>query len=684
MAVHFDISQKLGLECVDKVRKRRNGQRPKVEELLSANVGGIKRTSVDSSVCNSAERRAQPQKLLCSSESDDVYTAALRATLQMEQGNVENTNDASVPAVAAPEPAGGLWGGAFARWAESPQLPAAKALPGVSGVQTHKIEQGYGVLLGVDGAVGGAGVPAQQYNAQTPALADFMPSSLRMLFLRSDAVPTAPVQHWSASSADTTHDQSLSPPILPADSQSECGSASAETPSASTAAGASGNAKAAPSDAQSSSRASMASGAPSQHGSVHGWDTGSIASRSAAAAAKQHSSGAASGITMPGWTLASTLPLPAGMSAHSLLRPREDDSMEMRAAVARCSVPCFRMTFDHQVGGLEALSAEELAGMSTTDTVMRWVKGAKPQSTFANLEASQMLGLSQADFAACGAGNGNCACATPMVLMHPGSVKNMLAQVHGMQTSMVRVLSGASSAAEVNKTAFPPKMLSPCRGSGARQLKHPPLMSCPTEMAVQNGPMVRAPPGGLAHGKAVAFTPLDCVTYVGLEWWLPPGWAPDTMRRTVQEGLTAAKVAQQWPRLRSVTCYILESKQALPSGRASPSGDSTCDGAVSVRTGSDSVLSVPVLHPVKAVSTAAGVHAAGGAETASGAAAPSVPGGEVRTMGDALLGELLQAQPGCFEGCWPASTGALAAVLTAYMKSLFVLTRAAGEAVMDL
>jgi hypothetical protein len=64
--------------------------------------------------------------------------------------------------------------------------------------------------------------------------------------------------------------------------------------------------------------------------------------------------------------------------------------------------------------------------------------------------------------------------------------------------------------------------------------------------------------------------------------------------------------------------------------------------------------------------------------------ATAVTGIEVKDAGQELLHELLQAQPNSFEGCWPASNGAMASVLTAYMKSLFVLTRAAAEAVMDL
>lgn len=62
----------------------------------------------------------------------------------------------------------------------------------------------------------------------------------------------------------------------------------------------------------------------------------------------------------------------------------------------------------------------------------------------------------------------------------------------------------------------------------------------------------------------------------------------------------------------------------------------------------------------------------------------AVPGSDVREIGEKMLSELLQAQPGCFEGCWPASHGAMAAVLTAYLKSLFVLSRAAAEAVLEL
>ncbi len=57
-----------------------------------------------------------------------------------------------------------------------------------------------------------------------------------------------------------------------------------------------------------------------------------------------------------------------------------------------------------------------------------------------------------------------------------------------------------------------------------------------------------------------------------------------------------------------------------------------------------------------------------------------VPASAVTAAGQVLHDALLEAHPGCFGGSPPASNGAMAAVLTSYMKSLFVLTRAAGEA----
>lgn len=683
------LLQKLGIPCVDKVRKPRNGIRPSVNELSESKFGGSKRQAeadVDFGKDASAEQATMAKLSRPSGASSDVYTAALRATLQLEQKHAVDSSLVSVPEVAAPAQVPGVWGGTFARWAEASDTPAAQSALGADTVKQLPVHDGHGVFIAQLASASAAQRAPTLQSDSSSELGDLMPSSLWKLFRRNGAAAVAPVQHWSTSSVDTARDEAVSQADAPQ------GTFNAASSSVSIAAGVQHKQHPA---SQSGSGASTGSVSQSQAGSVRGWDVGSIASRSAAAATGDDAA-APSGITMPGWTLASTLPLPAGTSAHSMLRPRDDDSMEMRAAVARCSVPCFRMTFDHQVG---SLSPQDLATASVTDTVMRWIKGAKPQSTFANLEASEMLGLSQADFAACGAGNGNCACATPMTLMHPSSVKKMLQEVHGIQTNMVRVLSGATSAEDVDKAAFPPKLLSLCGGNGAGadgaapsrcSLKAAPLTACPTELAVSNGPMVRAPPGGLAHGKAASFTPLDCVTYVGLEWWLPPGWTQDTMRRTVREGLTAGKVAQEWPRLRSVTCYILESKQSLPSTAVSPAaGADSESGAVSVQTDCDSIQSVPAAAAATASSSfggtvSGGLANSGGACDSAPGDAPVVQGDDVRAMGDALLSELLHAQPGCFEGCWPASTGALAAVLTAYMKSLFVLSRAAGEAVMDL
>jgi hypothetical protein len=141
------------------------------------------------------------------------------------------------------------------------------------------------------------------------------------------------------------------------------------------------------------------------------------------------------------------------------------------------------------------------------------------------------------------------------------------------------------------------------------------------------------------------------------------------MRRTVEEGLTASKVAQQWPRLRSVTCYILESHDL------SKVDGTNCAAASGVEASKSAAGALPMhkpsgeasLHPQRAVPSPG-----------------SVPGWQVLEAGEDMLYELMQAQPSSFESGWPASNGAIASVLTAYTKSLFVLTRAAAEAVMDL
>ncbi len=664
-----DHVQKLGLECVDKVRKPRNGARPTVQALGAASsAGGHKRPHEAPALKGSVVHQLET-KLRCSEEDDDVYKAALRATLQRSLGE-SSSFEPAIPDISAPESAHGAWGAEFARWVEQPLSRTDQPVNRTS-VQSVPVDHGFGAVVAahaledVDSLFGDS-APSPHDEVD---LASLMPSSLHKLFRQDTATHLPPVQHWSSVSVGSDS-PSLEPFAMPS-AESAHPAAVAPSTTLPTAAPDSSSL-----DQNASSHASVASKAPSVQGSVHGWDANSIASRSQAAATTQQQEAAASGITMPGWTLASTLPLPAGASAQGMLRPRQDDSMEMRAAVARCSVPCFRMTFDHQVAGLENMDAQAIGALSVTDAVMRWVKGAKPQSTFANLEASQMLGLTQADFA-------NAGSAQPLMLMHPTSAAGMLQQVHGMQSGITRVLSGATAPQALDKSAFPAKMLSVCGGERAssRSCTAASVMHCPTELAVQNGPMVRAPKGGLANAANAAFVPLDCVTYVGLEWWLPPGWEPSTMRRTVQEGLTASKVAQQWPRLRSVTCYILESKRQLAAVSTS--------GAVSVRTDSDSVHSVPP--PTLSGGGAGGQAAPSDGATDDGVKTKAVvtdthavPGSDVREIGEKMLSELLQAQPGCFEGCWPASHGAMAAVLTAYLKSLFVLSRAAAEAVLEL
>ena len=353
--------------------------------------------------------------------------------------------------------------------------------------------------------------------------------------------------------------------------------------------------------------------------------------------------------------------------------------MEMRAAVARCSVPCFRMTFDHNVVGMDDFGRVDGLEEAPLDAVMRWIQAGLPQSTFANLECAQLFGLDWRDFvladitgAETDASSGSAA--QPLMFLHSDTVRGVTAQLEGMKATMAQLLQGDITEADVDKSALPNAVMA-TEASRSGQVSPQPVACCPVEAALPSMAMLTAPKGGLQNvvERKGQFDVATAAAYIGLEWWLPPGWAPDTMRRTVQEGLTAAKVAQQWPRMRLATCYVLDSEKHHAEELVTGVALSMCTASkggqpqAALRTG-----------------VCEGMMQAGAGEAFIPASMASVPAATVSESAEVLLQSLLASHPDCFQGSPPTSNGAMAAVLTSYMKSLFVLTRAAGEAVIGL
>ena len=388
-----------------------------------------------------------------------------------------------------------------------------------------------------------------------------------------------------------------------------------------------------------------------------------------------------SGITMPGWAAAVHMPL-------------AEDAAAARRAVAACAVPCFRMTFAHEVKG--GGGGDGPTTTTSADAVLAWVRGAVPTATYANLEAAEMLGLGAEDFAA-GGGGGPFA---PTTFMHPASVRGHLAQTAALQAAMVGVC--AVGAAAPPPTAFPTGLRPLVGGQGSAQSALG-FARAPSRVWAANGPMVALRAGRLGQGPGATFTALHCATHVGVDWWLPAGWRGGG-GMPGGGGVTLDTVANHWPRLRAITCYIVQHAPGGVPRPLAPPAPPTKGRAYSLDTGSsangtvspapssthgegwlapgtsDALLLPPALEPATAVpqdvadATAAGVEEEEGGDV--------VPGAAVAAAGEALLTSMLLAQPHAFRHGWPASPAALASALTAYLKAQVVLTRAAAEAVL--